>query len=257
MCSSDLALEQALRPTTVLVSIMSANNETGTVQPVRELAAVCQARGVPFHTDAVQSFGKVPLNVAQWGVDLLSLSAHKFYGPKGVGLLVQRRGVKLDPLLVGGSHENERRAGIENVAGIVGLATAATRALAGLETESARLFQLSERLATAIAETIPGAHRNGHPRLRVPNTVNFSFEGCTFEGLLLGLDLEGIAVSSGSACAVGSLEPSHVLQALGVSPALARAAVRFSLGESTTAADIDQIVAAVARVTERLRAFAA
>jgi cysteine desulfurase len=235
---------------------MSANNETGTVQPIRELSVICRERGVLFHTDAVQSFGKVPVNVIQWGVDLLSIAAHKFYGPKGVGALYIRRGTKLNPLLYGGSHENERRAGTENVAGIVGLAKAAELAVAKMETEDARLFQLTERLATGIQQTIPGAHRNGHPRLRVPNTVNFSFDGCTFEGLLLGLDLEGIAVSSGSACAVGSLEPSHVLTAMGVSRELARAAVRFSLGRQNTEQDVDDILAALTRVITRLRAFA-
>ncbi len=248
-------LRRAIRPDTVLVSIMSANNETGVVQPIRELAGICRERGVLFHTDAVQSFGKVPVDVNLWGVDLLSIAAHKFYGPKGVGALFLRRGVKLTPLLHGGSHENERRAGTENVPGIVGLAKAAELAVAKMEAESARLFQLTERLATAIAQSIPGAHRNGHPRLRVPNTVNFSFDGCTFEGLLLGLDLEGIAVSSGSACAVGSLEPSHVLLAMGVPRPLARAAVRFSLGQSNTEADVEEILAAVQRVVQRLRAF--
>lgn len=249
-------LRRAIRPDTRLVSIMSANNETGTVQPVRELAAICREHGVWFHTDAVQSFGKVPVSVRPWGVDLLSISAHKFYGPKGVGALFVRRGVKLRPLLVGGSQENERRAGTENVPGIVGLAKAAELAVAKMEAESARLFQLTERLAVAIEHTIPAAYRNGHPRQRVPNTVNFSFEGCRFEGLLLGLDLEGVAVSSGSACAVGTLEPSHVLVAMGRSPELARGAVRYSLGASNTEQDIEAIVAATARVVERLRRVA-
>jgi len=248
-------LRRAIRPDTRLVSIMSANNETGTVQPIRELSIICRESGIPFHTDAVQSFGKVPVNVASWGVDLLSLAAHKFYGPKGVGVLFLRRGVKLQPLHYGGSHENERRAGTENVAAIVGLAKAAELAAAKIESEGARLFQLTERLATGIEHTIPRVHRNGHPRLRVPNTVNFSFAGCSFEGLLLGLDLEGIAVSSGSACAVGSLEPSHVLLAMGLSRELARAAVRFSLGAGNTEADVDTILAALPRVIQRLRAF--
>lgn len=248
-------LRRAIRPDTRLVSIMWANNETGTVQPIKELAAICRERAVPFHTDAVQAFGKLPVNVQDGRVDLLSLSAHKFCGPKGVGALYLRRGVKLRPLLVGGSHENERRAGTENVAGIVGLVAAAERATAKREAESARLYQLSERLAVGIQQTIPGAHRNGHPRWRAPNTVNFSFAGCTFEGLLLGLDLEGIAASSGSACAVGSLKPSHVLQAMGVPADLARAAVRFSLGADNTEGDVDRIVEALAGLVRRLRAF--
>ena len=239
-------LRKAIRPETRLVSIMWANNETGTIQPIRELAAICQERGVLFHTDAVQAYGKLPVSVAE--VDLLSLSAHKFSGPKGVGVLYARRGVKLKPHLYGGSHENERRAGTENVAGIVGLAKA-------MELPASNLFELTERLAAGITERITGAHRNGHARQRVGNTVNFSFERCRFEGLLLGLDLEGVAVSSGSACAVGSLEPSHVLLAMGVSRALAQAAVRFSFGAGTTGADVDYILEVLPKVVQRLRAI--
>jgi cysteine desulfurase len=235
---------------------MSANNETGTVQPVKELAGICRERGVPFHTDAVQSFGKLPVNVNDWGVDLLSISAHKFYGPKGAGALYIRRGTKIDPLLFGGSHENERRAGTENVAGIVGMAKAAELAVAKMGAEQLRLFGLCEKLAAGITERITGAHRNGHPTQRIGNTVNFSFEDCEEEGLLLGLDLEGVAVSSGSACAVGSLEPSHVLKAMGLPHELARAAVRFSFGAGNTAADVESILAVLPKVVDRLRAFA-
>lgn len=249
-------LRKAIRADTVLVSIMSANNETGTVQPVRELAAVCRERGVPFHTDAVQSFGKAPVNVNDWGVDLLSIAAHKFYGPKGAGVLYARRGVRMDPLLFGGSHENERRAGTENVAAIVGMARAADLVTAKMAVEQPRLFDLTERLAAGITEHVSGAHRNGHAQRRVANTVNFGFEGCEGEGLLLGLDLEGVAVSGGSACAVGSLEPSHVLKAMGLPRELARAAVRFSFGTGNTARDVDDILEALVRVVGRLRAFA-
>ena len=249
-------LYKAIRNDTVLVSIMSANNETGTIQPVKELAAICRERGVAFHTDAVQSFAKTPVNVDDWGVDLLSIAGHKFYGPKGVGVLYARRGAKFDPLLFGGSHENERRAGTENVAAIVGMAKAAELTAAGMGEEQCRLFGLTERLAAGITGQISGAHRNGHPKLRIGNTVNFSFEGCEEEGLLLGLDLEGIAVSSGSACAVGSLEPTHVLKAMGLPHTLARAAVRFSLGSGNKTEDVDLILAATARVVERLRSFA-
>jgi cysteine desulfurase len=248
-------LRKAIRPDSVLVSVMSANNETGTVQPVKELAAICRERGVPFHTDAVQSFGKEPINVNNWGVDLLSIAAHKFYGPKGIGALYMRRGVKLDPLLFGGSHENDRRAGTENVAAIVGLARAAELATAQMGEEQSRLFALTEKLGESIIQRIRGAHRNGHADQRIGNTINFSFEGCEEEGLLLGLDLEGVAVSSGSACAVGSLEPSHVLKAMGLPHELARAAVRFSFGKSSTAEDADYILKALERVVERLRAF--
>jgi len=249
-------LRKAIRKDTVLVSVMSANNETGTIQPIKELAAICRERGVVFHTDAVQSFGKQPVQVSDWGVDLLSIAAHKFYGPKGVGALYIRRGTKVDPLLFGGSHENDRRAGTENVAAIVGLAKAAELATATMGEEQCRLFGLCDRLAAGIAERIGGAHRNGHPTQRIGNTINFSFEGCEEEGLLLGLDLEGVAVSSGSACAVGSLEPSHVLKAMGLPHELARAAVRFSFGKNSTAEDAGYIIEALGRVVERLRQFA-
>jgi len=248
-------LRKAIRKDTILVSVMSANNETGTIQPVKELAAICRERGVTFHTDAVQSFGKQAVNVGDWGVDLLSVAAHKFYGPKGVGALYIRRGTKVDPLLFGGSHENDRRAGTENVAAIVGMAKAAELTTAKMEEEQRRLFGLTEKLGDRIAGSIRGAHRNGHATRRIGNTINFSFEGCEEEGLLLGLDLEGVAVSSGSACAVGSLEPSHVLKAMGLPHELARAAVRFSFGTGSTAEDAEHIVEAVARVVERLRAF--
>ena len=249
-------LGKAIRKDTVLVSIMSVNNETGTIQPVKELAAVCRERGVTFHTDAVQSFGKEPVNVNDWGVDLLSIAAHKFYGPKGVGALFARRGTKIDPLLFGGSHENERRAGTENVAAIVGMARAAELATAKMGEEQCRLFGLTERLGEEIARRIGGAHRNGHAKQRIGNTINFSFEGCEEEGLLLGLDLEGVAVSSGSACAVGSLEASHVLKAMGLSHELARAAVRFSFGKGNTAEDVEYILEALPKVIQRLRRFA-
>ena len=249
-------LRKVIRNDTVLVSIMSANNETGTVQPVKELAAVCRERGVTFHTDAEQSFGKQPVNVNDWGVDLLSIAAHKFYGPKGVGALYIRRGTKIDPLLFGGSHENERRAGTENVAAIVGMARAAELATTTMVEEQSRLLGLTERLGEEIARRIGGAHRNGHAKQRIGNTIDFSFEGCEEEGLLLGLDLEGVAASSGSACAVGSLEPSHVLQAMGLSHELARAAVRFSFGKSNTAEDVTYILEVLPKVIERLRQFA-
>jgi cysteine desulfurase len=246
-------LRQAIRKDTVLVSIMTANNETGTIQPIRELAGIAHKQGIPFHTDAVQAFGKIPVTVAD--VDLLSISAHKFNGPKGVGAMFIRRGTKCQPFLVGGSHENERRAGTENVAGIVGLVKAAELAIAKLPEESRRLRELTDRLALQITGRIIVARRNHHPTQRVPNTVNFSFEGCDSEGLILGLDLEGIAVSSGSACAAGSLEPSHVLKAMGLRHAQCRSALRFSLGTGNTAEDIPVIVDAVERVVERLRKF--
>jgi cysteine desulfurase len=249
-------LRKAIRKGTVLVSVMSANNETGTIQPVKELAVICRERGVTFHTDAVQSFGKQPVDVNDWGVDLLSIAAHKFGGPKGVGALFIRSGTKIDPLLFGGSHENDRRAGTENVAAIAGLAKAAELATAKMGQEHCRLFGLTEKLAAGIAEHIPSVHRNGHAQQRIGNTINFSFEGCEEEGLLLGLDLEGVAVSSGSACAVGSLEPSHVLKAMGLPHELARAAVRFSFGAGNTTEDVDYILEVLPKLIERLRSYA-
>lgn len=247
-------LRKALRPDTVLVSVMSANNETGTLQPILELAAICRERAIPFHTDAVQSFGKEPVNVREWGVDLLSLSAHKFHGPKGAGALFVRRGVTLEPQLVGGSQEHDHRGGTENVAGIVGLAQAAELAVARQAEESGRLFALTEQFAANVQQTIPGTQRNGHRQRRVANTINLSFEGCSLEGLLIGLDLEGVAVSSGAACTVGSLQPSHVIAAMGVPAEMAKSAIRFSFGSGNTAGDVEYIVAALAKVVTRLRA---
>jgi cysteine desulfurase len=246
-------LHTAIRQDTVLVSIMWANNETGAIQPVKELAGICRERSVLFHTDAIQAFGKIPVDVDD--VDLLTISAHKFNGPKGAGLLYIRRGTKLDSLMVGGSHENDRRAGTENVAGIVGMATAADLAIAKMPEEQCRLFDVCEKLAAGIVGRISGAHRNSHAKQRIANTINFSFEGCEEEGLLLGLDLEGVAVSSGSACAVGSLEPSHVLKAMGLPHELARSAVRFSFGTGNSEADVQVILDALTRVVERLRRF--
>jgi cysteine desulfurase len=249
-------LRRALRPDTVLVSIMSANNETGTRQPVTELAGICRERGVPFHTDAVQSFGKEPVSVKQWPVDLLSISAHKFGGPKGAGALFLRRGTACEALLHGGSHEHERRAGTENVAGIVGLAFAAELAAGKVAEEDARLRVLTNDLVALVQKKIPGVTLNGHREQRVANTVNLSFAHCSSEGLLAGLDLEGIAVSTGAACAVGSLQPSHVLQAMGLPEGEARSAIRFSFGSTNTLEDIRPIVEALQRVVARLRLFA-
>jgi len=243
-------LRKAIRPDTVLVSVMSANNETGALQPVKELAAICRERGVLFHTDAVQSFGKEPVNIRDWGVDLLSISAHKFHGPKGAGALFVRRGVPLEPQLAGGSQEHERRGGTENVAGIVGLAKAAELAVARQAEEAARLRVLTEDFAGKVLRDVPGSMRNGHPQCRVPNTVNFSFAGCTIESLLIGLDLEGVAVSSGAACTVGTLRPSHVIEAMGLP---VTSAIRFSFGAGNDATDVDYIVAALGRVVNRLQ----
>ena len=243
---------EALRPETTLVSLMTANNETGVLHPIREIGVALRERGILLHTDAVQSFGKQRVDVREIPVDLLSISAHKFYGPKGVGALFVRSGLPLTPTVVGGFHENQRRAGTENVAAIVGMARAAE--LAPWEQEDQRLFSLTEKLWKGLSGRIAGVRRNGHAAERLGNTLNVSFEDCDGESLLINFDLEGVAVSSGSACMVGSVQPSHVLAAMGVPETQARATVRFSLGLTTREADvaavIDKAPAIVARVRE-------
>ncbi len=247
----------AIRDDTALVSVMWANNETGALQPVREIGAICRERGVLFHTDAVQAFGKVRVNVNDLPVDLLSVSGHKVYGPKGVGALWIRPRVKIEPLLHGGSHENDRRASTENVAGIIGFVRAAEITTARTESEDARLRVLTERLWQGLSTRIERIRRNGPADRRVANTLNVSFAGCKSDALLMSLDLEGICTSSGSACAVGSLKPSHVLLAMGLGPDMANAAVRFSLGVVTTEADVDAVVNVMPGIVGRLRSFAA
>lgn len=246
---------EALAPDTALVSIMTANNETGTLQPVREIAALCRERGVFFHTDAIQSFGKEPLRAGDF--DALSLAAHKFHGPKGAGVLYLRSGVKIERVLHGGSHENERRAGTENVAAIAGLAVAAERAVRNLEAEAQRQAALRERLWSGVQRFFSAAVRHGHRQHTLANTLNVSFPGLDGEGLLIALDLAGIAVSSGSACMVGSVQPSHVLLAMGVPPEIASATVRFSLGKPTTECEIDEAIERMGSVFSRLTAAAA
>jgi cysteine desulfurase len=241
----------AITSQTTLVSIMTANNETGTLQPVEEIAAICRERGVLFHSDAIQSFGKQPLNVAPF--DALSLAAHKFHGPKGAGLLYLRGGLSLQRLQHGGSHENERRPGTENVAAIAGMAAAARLATLNIESESGRQRRLRDKLWTGMQAIFPESIRNGHPTESLANTLNVSFPGLDGEGLIIALDLAGIAVSSGSACMVGSVVPSHVLLAMGVPPEIAQATVRFSLGKLTSDAEIDQTLDLLAGVLARLR----
>lgn len=251
---SPAALHAALRPDTVLVSVMYANNEIGTVQPLAALGAVCREHGVPFHTDAVQAAGLLPLTVDDLNVDLLTLAAHKFYGPKGVGVLYVRRGTPLQPLTHGGNQERRRRAGTENVAGIVGLATALQHAEARRPTYTLHCAALRDQLIEGALQRIVGAHLNGHPTHRLANNVNLGFADVDAESILLLLDQAGICVSSGSACSSGSLEPSHVLLALGQSPAAASSAVRLSVGRSTTAAAIERTLAVLAASITRLRA---
>jgi cysteine desulfurase len=241
----------AILPETTLVSIMSANNETGTRQPTGAIGALCRERGVLFHVDAIQSFGKEPVTVEDG--DALSLAAHKFHGPKGAGLLYLRAGLGIDRLHHGGSHENERRPGTENVAAIAGLAVAAELAVADLESEAARQARLRDRLWAGILEAWPAAVFHGHPVERLANTLNVSFPGVEGETLLMALDLAGIGASSGSACMVGSVQPSHVLLAMGVAPELARSTVRFSLGKPTSDEEIEGACAQLPAIFGRLQ----
>jgi len=250
-------LARIIRKDTTVVSIMHANNETGAIQPLAEIAAVCLEKGVFFHTDAVQTFGKIPVPAALPGLSAISIAAHKFHGPKGVGALFLRAGIALSRTAYGGSHENSRRPGTENVAGIVGMVAAAEISTARCAAYSGHLGALRERLWEGIASACPQAVRNGDPARSLPNTLNVSFPGADGEALIMGLDLEGVCVSSGSACMVGSIQPSHVLIAMGVDSRTALATVRFSTGHATTEVDIDQTVAAVARVAKLQPALAA
>jgi cysteine desulfurase len=236
---------------TALLSVMLANNETGVLQPVAEAARIARERGVLVHCDAVQAAGKVPLAVADLGVDLLSVSAHKFYGPKGVGALYVRRGTPMEPLLRGGGQERNRRAGTENVAGVAGMGRAAAVAHASLASDAVRLGALRDRLEGTLL-ALPGARRNGDGP-RVANTTSLSFEGADAEGLVMALDLEGIAVSTGAACAAGGTAPSHVLAAMGLPAARVQASLRFSLGRGTTEAQVDRAAGSVAVCLERQR----
>jgi cysteine desulfurase len=248
-------LRDALADDTALVSVMHANNEIGTIQPVAELARLAHERGVLFHTDAVQSAGKIPVNVKTLGIDLLTLSAHKFYGPKGTGATWIRRGLRLLPILTGGKHERSRRAGTENVAGIVGMGVAAQLARAKMAGEGLRLAQLRDRLENGIVRAVSGTAVNGVLQPRVPNTTNISFDRVEAESLLIALDLAGVAVSTGSACSSGTLEPSHVLKAMGFPAHRTQNSIRFSLGAANTAEDVDRVIAVLPGIVEKLRSL--
>jgi cysteine desulfurase len=248
------ALKAALRPETILVSIALANQEVGTLQPIPALSRVVREHGALFHVDAVQAVGKLPVDAAMLDVDLLSLSAHKIYGPKGIGALYVKKGTVLVPLFRGGPQEREKRAGTENVAAVVGFGVAAHLAAQELEITPAHCLRLTARLQEGILQTIPHVTLNGSLQQSLPNTLNVSFAGATGEGLMMGLDLAGIAVSTGSACAAGSLEPSHVLLALGRDEDAARSAIRFSVGKDTTDQDIDHLLEVLPVVVERVRA---
>jgi cysteine desulfurase len=250
-------LRQAIRPETVIASIMMANNETGAIQPVKEMAAICRKAGVLFHTDAVQAVGKIPVNVKELDIDMLSLSAHKFYGPKGVGALYIRPKTPVTPLLHGGSHERRRRAGTENVASILGMAEALKIAIEKLDSEHNRLTELSEYFIEQVKSRIRDVYLNGPVDGRVPSTVNLSFKGVEGEAIILSLDMKGIAVSSGSACTSGSLQVSHVLGAMQVDPLLAQGSIRFSLGRYTTRNQIDYTISVLPEIIDRLRSMSA
>jgi cysteine desulfurase len=246
-------LAASLGPDTVLISVMHANNETGVVQPVREIATLARERGILLHVDAVQTAGKLPGRLADLGADLVAFSAHKLYGPKGVAALYVRRGTPLAPLITGGAHEGGRRAGTENVAGVVGFAEAMELACAAAGEDGGRIGALRDRLEREVVAAIPGTLVNGVLASRVPNTSNMAFPGADGESVVLGLDLAGICASTGSACSTGEPEPSHVLLAMGLTPREAQGAVRLSLGRGTTDADIDATVRALAATVQRLR----
>lgn len=248
-------LRDAITDDTALVSVMHANNEIGTIQPIAELAAIAHERGALFHTDAVQSSGKIPVDVRALGVDLLSIAGHKFYGPKGTGALWLKRGVRLIPPMTGGRQERNRRAGTENVPALVGLGVAAEVAKQKLAREAERLSVLRDRLEAGILASVTGSARNGAISPRVPNTANVSITGVESESLLIGLDLAGIAASSGSACSSGTLDPSHVLKAMGLPHGRTLGSIRFSLGASNTDADIDRVLDVLPPLVEKLRSL--
>jgi cysteine desulfurase len=250
------ALDAAVTDRTAVISVMLANNEVGTIQPVAELAAIAHARGALVHTDAVQAAGKIPIDVGALGVDLLSISGHKFNGPKGAGALWIRRGTRLVSQMTGGRQEKNRRAGTENVPALAGLGVAAERARAKLA-EMPRVAALRDALEDGLLSRVPGTHVNGRRDRRVANTTNIGFEGIEAESLVIAYDLEGIAVSTGSACSSGTLEPSHVLKAMGLEAHDTQNAIRFSLGTGTTADEIDRVVAVTPALVERLRAVTA
>jgi len=249
------AVAAAIRPETVLVTVMLANNEIGTIQPVAEIARLARERGVLVHTDAVQGAGKVPLDANALGVDLLTISGHKLYAPKGVGALYVRRQTRIQAISFGGHHERDRRAGTENVAGIVGFGKACELAAASLPVEAARLTALRDRLEREVLSRIPESGINGDPLRRVPNTANIRFDYVEGEAMVIALDLKGISCSTGAACSSGAIEPSHVLTAIGLRPDQARSSLRLSLGKQNTDADVDQVLETLPEVVARLRAL--
>jgi len=248
-------VKKAITNKTILISVMHANNEVGTIEPVEEISRIARAAGICFHSDAVQTIGHIPVNVDELTVDLLSISGHKLYGPKGVGALYVRKGTKLVPLMHGGEHEKRRRAGTENVPGIVGLGKAADLAGQEMSKEAERLACLRDKLIKGLERKIDRIRLNGHPTKRLPNNVNVSVDFVEGESMILNLDLEGICVSTGSACSSASLEPSHVLLALGLSPEQAHGSLRFTLGRENTEADIERVLSVLPGIVTKLRAM--
>ncbi|MDR1439043.1 MAG: cysteine desulfurase NifS [Clostridiales bacterium] len=246
-------LQRAIRDDTALVSVMAANNEIGTVQPIKEIGRIAHERGAIFHTDAVQAAGTLELDVASQNIDMMSIAAHKFYGPKGVGALYVKAGTRVERFLHGGGQERGKRAGTENVAGIVGLAEALKLAVAGMGAESARLAALRDRTISAVLKAIPYSRLNGHPTQRLPNNANFAFRYIEGESLLLMLDMKGIGASSGSACTSGSLDPSHVLLAIGLPHEIAHGSLRVTFGAENTEDDVDRLLEALPPIVKRLR----
>lgn len=246
-------LKKALTKKTILVSVMHANNEIGTIEPVKELGALCREAGVFFHTDAVQTFGHIPIDVQAMNIDLLSASAHKLYGPKGTGLLYVRKGIDVIPLLHGGDQERKQRASTHNTPGIVGFARAVELAALEMEGEAAREVLLRDKLISALMNAVPESRLNGHPTLRLPNNINMSFPHAEGEAILLHLDMEGIAASTGSACTSSSQDPSHVLAACGRTYELSHGSLRLSLGRTTTEEEVERVIAVLPPIVERLR----
>ncbi len=246
-------VEAAIRPDTVLISIMFANNEIGTIQPIKEIGAIAKKHGILFHTDAVQAFAQVPINVDEMGIDMLSASGHKFNGPKGIGFLYIRKGVKIRSFVHGGAQERKRRAGTENVPGIIGIGTAAKRAAATMDERIKKETELRDHMIQRISAEIPYCRLNGDPTKRLPNNVNFSFQFVEGESLLIMLDMKGICASSGSACTSGSLDPSHVLLAIGLPHEIAHGSLRMTLGADTTLEDVDYVVDCLKEIVQKLR----
>ncbi|MEM2839133.1 MAG: cysteine desulfurase NifS [Thermoplasmata archaeon] len=246
-------LERAIRPDTILISIMYANNEIGTIQPIRELAKIAESKGISFHSDAVQAAGHVPIDVKAEKISMLSMSAHKFYGPKGVGALYVKKGVRLEPLLHGGGHERGLRSSTENVPGIVGFGKAAELAISNMSAESAKLISLRDMMIDGVLRRVPRSYLNGHRTKRLPNNANFRFDYIEGEGLVLRMDMRGFALSTGSACSTKSLEPSHVLIALGLRPEQAHGSLRISMGKDNTEEEVKLFLEALPEEVSRLR----